>query len=289
LSLSNKCYTCSSQLSIFETQSYSFTEKKINVKICPRCNTSLFIIDETLETILKTKRIPDEYLEGIKDLYWLCSTSPDAFAYFNVAEELLELFLLDEVEFVFNDDIIEANYSTYSLHQIIGVLEEAKLVDIRGDKIYPGAVMKQIIGLRLQKIPLDSKDMESTIQAYKSILSLVIIKNRMFSDYKPRGALVILHNLSELVNEAIKKGKNVLNELNGDDFDKISAESKSPKRQQKKIKRKICGFSDGYTKLIEDYENDNLIFKDYVVNFLDRIRERILEREREIEREVFEL
>lgn len=284
-----KCFTCSNILSLSDSYKYHYKEKNQEVMICKRCQTSLFIIDETLESILSSQRIPEKYLDGIKDLYWLCSTSSDAFAYFNVAEELLENFLLDEVEFVLDEDVEEANYSTYSLVLILSTLEEARLIKFDGDTIRPGELMNQIMNLRLQKIPLDSENMESTIQAYKSILTLVIVKNRMFSNFKPRGALVILHNLADLVNNAIKNSEEVGKTMNGDNFDKVSAEAKSPRRQQKKIKRKICGFSDGYTKLIEDVEDETLILKDYVVDFLNHIRERILEREREITRDVFEI
>jgi hypothetical protein len=127
---------------------------------------------------------------------------------------------------------------------------------------------------------MDSLEVRKKIKEMHGIISVSITKGLLSRDkFKPQKALSPFKLVSRIILES--------NENNGiardiSEYDIDMAFLKLSQRQKNKIRREMCGFSDGETKIIKDKDiKGDMPLKDAVIIYSENMRERFRERNRD--------
>jgi len=248
--------------------------------MCKPCQLTLFQLNEVINDYLNGS--PPEWMSDfIRELDFIYQEDLRVRGYFNVASEVVEIFVIDKEPSVKIDDVEEFHNTHIAQRRIIEVLEWAKIVERKGDRLYPGELTIKFISLRREERYLTDEEIQKVIFEIRGLLTVALTKALLeMNVYVPRGALSIFNMLSRQI--LASYGQDSVDpkiyKLNQDiTFGMI------PKRQRNHIKRRMIGLSGGGTRLIEDIDDEgNLVLKPKVVRYLQRIRERIRERQRTV-------
>lgn len=251
-----------------------------NTKLCDNCELALFQIDTILSLYLENESPPPWLLNGLIQIAsWIYFNNPHGSGFFNTANEIVEIFAIDRNETLPIDELSEINYTNLPAKTVLDTLKKALIIDYDTKNIYPGAISKKLIKIRWEGYEMNSQEVKMKINEIHGIIAVAVTKSLVVSNkHKPQRALGLFKLMSKLIFESFDTG-----EINPyiSEYDLDLAFNKLPTRQKNKIKRELCGFSDGETKIINDKDIEgNMPLKDSVITYIENMRERYRERER---------
>ncbi len=245
-------------------------------ELCKLHEFALFQISETLSEFIQQENPPEWLLDGIRELSWIFFGHPRTAAYINVSMEIADRFAIERLPHISINDIKEVNYTRLSPRRIISLLEDALIIRVENNIVYPGPLSLRLREVRDLGYPLNSPEQKARALEYHGILAISVLRSMLLEgEYIPRGALSVLTLLSlqALTSEEIQR------EISDVTWD--SAFRDVPNRQENKMKRIMAGLLDGVTKMIHNINEDGKPeLKTEVVSYLVNMRERYRERER---------
>jgi hypothetical protein len=245
--------------------------------LCERCELSIFQVTETLELYIKENPVPDWLIKGIGELAWIFAENPRTQGYLNTAREVTWMFTLDRSEEIGVDDVMEVNYARIPRDEILTLLEEAFIVERKGNKLFPGALVKKLQQVRLEGYAMNTYEVEGKLLEIQGILAIALIASLIKRNkYIPRRALAVLHVLSQ---NMIRSGETIEQVIPDDIFELALVGLTS--RQKRHVQYIMIGFADGRTKILSDVTDDGVSLKDVIVAYCGKMRERWRERVRE--------
>lgn len=81
--------------------------------LCERCSLNLFQINEILDTYIHINPAPNWLLNGIRELAWMYMSIPRTMAFFNTANEVTWIFIMDREDKISVDEIMGINPNSY--------------------------------------------------------------------------------------------------------------------------------------------------------------------------------
>jgi hypothetical protein len=243
---------------------------------------NLFQINEILEIYIQENQPPNWLLYGLRELHWIFSEYPITAAYINTATEVTEMFIIERKDRIDVDDVKEVNFTNLPRDKIISLLEEAFIVERKGDTILPGQLVKKLQQIRWEGYEMGSIEIQNKLLELHGILTVALTKSMIRDgNYLPQRALAVFSMLSYHMLSCEEEIEPILSEYTWD-----LAFAKLGTRQQNRIKRMMAGFFDGKTKIIDDItENGKIVLKPSIIEYITQMRERFRERERERGRE----
>jgi hypothetical protein len=247
--------------------------------LCDTCELTLFQIDTIISEYLLNP--PSWLVEGVTEISsWVYNGNPRGAGYFNTANEIVEVFAIERKEEFPLEELKEMIYTNLPEKQVLKILKEALIIDYDTESIYPGPLSKKLMDIRWEGYEMDSLEVRKKIKEMHGIISVSITKGLLSRDkFKPQKALSPFKLVSRIILES--------NENNGiardiSEYDIDMAFLKLSQRQKNKIRREMCGFSDGETKIIKDKDiKGDMPLKDAVIIYSENMRERFRERNRD--------
>lgn len=242
---------------------------------CSVCRTSIFQVKEFLSSYLESETQPEWLANAIREFSWILLEHPQTAAFFNVAEEVLHIFILDHQDKLHVEELKEVNFTNLPRDLVVEVLRKGHIVEVEGDYLVPGRLAKNLINTKWAGYAFSDQDFENKIIEFRGVLTMAITWSLLQDEkYIPRRVMGILAVFSKLI--LCEEDPKVI-----DDITFQSAMSRLTSRQQRRIRSYMTGFRDGKTKIIDDVDvNGALILKPVMVEYIVRTRERIRERER---------
>lgn len=242
---------------------------------------SLRQLDEILVMYIEHSVIPEWLRDVMPEFDFMYNRDMQTRAFFNVAVELKDIALFDEKEYINVEDLIELRFTTIPTGTILHVMKKAYLLEIEKSKYKFGRLVQKLISIRMAGYKLNSSELQKIHRETRGVLCVAITKALIeeFRTYIPRGALLVFNMLSHHI-QRFSPNEEISN--------KISKQSQSigfklvPSRQSKHLTYYMSGLHNGTTRIIEDVDNEGVITcKPCVAVYLNRIRERLRERDRE--------
>jgi hypothetical protein len=261
-----KCDCC--KLPEFELEDYE------GVKICKKCQLSIFQITDILETYLKEDAPPKWIINIVKELAWIYKKNPRTMGYFNTAEEISKVFLFDSVTKISNEELKELNYSTLPNNKILSLLKEGLIVELNDEYILPGPLVKKLQQVKWEEVAISAPRLQSKLLELNGIVTIAITRAMITTKEQiPRQSLSIFHLLSNqiLLSDDDEDVENIIPEYSfeGTMFSLLN------NMQVDRVLRTMTGFGDGSTKLIEDIDDHNEIHLNKTTTiYLNQMRER---------------
>jgi len=210
------------------------------------------------------------------------------FGYLNTACELTFAFVLGRERRIAVSDLKEMNYTRLTEAEILRLMQTALLVRIHDGALIPGPITEKLYALRMEETRIRTPEFQAAMAQTIGVIAVALTK-ALFDLYGmeegggrfPRSAMAILHLLAALVIEADENGRPIDPHLAYNRFLDLTHKMLTP-RQQRFAVYQFVSIADGRARLLKDFDSrtSELIFDDVVVNFLERIRELIRERER---------
>lgn len=244
---------------------------------CERCRLSLFQILEILKSYVEEDPPPNWLIRGVRELSWIFREYPRTQGYFNTAMEILELFIIDRMDEINDQDIEELNQTALPREKVLELLEKAFIIKRKGEVVLPGALTKKLQRVRWEGYEMNTPQVESRLLEVHGVLTAALSRSLIVTkEYFPRRALAIFHLLSEQIMRSSEHVEPVIPE-----YVFLIAFRDINIRQRRRISRIMSGFLDGRTKVISDAEEDGTAtLKDIMVTYCEKMRERFRERER---------
>jgi hypothetical protein len=202
-------------------------------------------------------------------------------AFFNVAVELKDIALFNEKQYITPEDLDELRFTTIPTRTILHVMEKAYLLEREGSKYRFGRLMQKLISIRMAGYRLNSPELQKVHRETLGMLCVAITKALIddFRRYIPRGALLVFNMLSHHI-LSFSPEEEISNKMSKSS--QRAGFKLVPSRQSKHLTYYMSGFHNGTTRIIEDVDNEGVITcKPNVTVYLNRIRERLRERDRE--------
>jgi len=249
-------------------------------EFCQRCELSLFQVTDIIKTYVEEDPPPHWLVDAIGELGWIFREYPRTKGYLNTAIEVTWMFILERLDEVGIDDIAEVNHSNLPRDKILTILEEASIITIEGEKVFPGIIVQKLRKVRWEGYQMDTPQIKSKLLELHGILTVALTQSMLNDkEYIPRRALAVFHMLSD---NMINSGEKIEPVIPDYVFDKACGEMSE--RQKNKIRWVMSGFIDGQTKIISDVtERNGMTIKDEMVKYCEKMRERWRERDRERE------
>lgn len=244
------------------------------------CLMTLQQIDCILTTYIEEDEVPEWITKVMPEFDFIFQRDSRARVFFNVSSELRYMALLDNIKTINIGDLNELNYSRIPDNAIINVLERAFLIEKKGRDFIPGKLLEKLSDTRLYGYELNSPELQNTHREINSVISIALMKALIedFNTYLPKGAIAVFNMLSDLIlkNKHGKTSNTIDKRLVSKNFRIVS------KRHFNHLAYSMVGNIDGRTRILQDIdENGEIICKECVLIYLDRMRERIRERTRE--------
>lgn len=256
---------------------YCSEERSGDSELCEVHEFALFQVAEILTNFIQSGEPPDWLLNGLRELAWIFYGHPRTAAFVNAAVEIADRFAIERVPELTIHDVKEVNYTRLPQRRIIGLLEEALIVEREGDILKPGPLTRRLMTVRDLGYPLNSPEQKQKALEYQGILAISLLRAMLRDEtYVPRGALAIVTLLAV---HALASG-DIAAEISDLTWD--MAFHAIPNRQENKLKRIMAGLLDGVTKMIHNINDEGRPeLKDCMVVYLQNMRERFRERRRE--------
>lgn len=247
--------------------------------LCDKCKLTVFQITESLELYLKSKRPPKWLLTFLRDLGWVYQFFPKTKPYFDVAHEVTNKFVLYRREEMSADEVRRLAYANVPRHKIIDILEKAGIVKVgnNADILYPGVLCERLREIRWEGYKINSPQFQKRNMERNGILTIALTKSLLSDgEFTPRKALSLFHLLSlhmQFCDEKIAKAI--------PSFIQTRAFRALPESVLYGVKTQMTGWVDGQTKLLDDLdEKENILLKDEIVEYAEKMRERHRDRTR---------
>lgn len=255
---------------------YCKKEASRSSELCEYHEFALFQVAEILTNFIQSSEPPDWLLAGLRELAWIFYGHPRTAAFVNAAIEIADRFAIERVPKLTISDVKEVNYTRFTQNRVIGLLEEALIVEREGEILRPGPLTKRLMTVRDLGYPLNSSEQKQRALEYQGILAISLLRSMLRDGtYVPRGALAVMTLLSVHALASRDIGPEI-SDLTWD-----IAFRAVPTRQENKLKRIMAGLLDGVTKTIHNINDEGRPeLKDFMVKYLQNMRERFRERSR---------
>lgn len=255
---------------------YCNKEASGDSELCEFHEFALFQVAETLTAFLHSSDPPEWLLAGIRELAWIFYGHPRTAAFVNAAVEIADRFAIERVPKLTIGDVKEVNYTRFPQNRVIGLLEEALIVEREGEILHPGPLTKRLMTVRDLGYPLNSPEQKKRALEYQGILAVSLLRSMLRDGtYVPRGALAIMTLLSIHALGSRDIGSEI-SDLTWDTAFRVV-----PNRQENKLKRIMAGLLDGVTKTIHNINDEGRPeLKASMVKYLQNMRKRFRERPR---------
>lgn len=249
-----------------------------------KCERTKFQLDEIID-IYKKGEPPSWLVEAICEFSWIYYDNVRTSAFFNVASEIAECFILGDSEKIDRSEIRELCYSGIPEGEILELSQEGKIITYDEEYIYPAEIINRAKDIVEKGYELDSKESELKRKEMFGFLTVCLTKSLINStNYGiPRTALSTFHLLSEQMREAKDDEDEITDTRIFNAFSGLST------RQQERKMRRMAGFDpSGTPKIIRDIDmwgtpHLKLCMVEYVNNMRERFRLRSRDsRDREI-------
>lgn len=246
--------------------------------ICERCLLTLRQIDTILSIYLEENEVPEWLINFLPEIDFLFDRDSRARVFFNASKQLRDIVLIENPNKIWPEHLTELNYSQIPQNRVLSILEKAMLLKKVKDYYEPGILLNRLLDIRLYGYEFDSIELQSSHKQINAIICVALIKALIedFETYIPKGALAVFNMLSQhmIMYESTEISNIISKNTISKSFRIVS------NRHFNHIKYTMGGISDGRTRIIRDLTEDyDLVCKDNVVIYLERIRERMRERE----------
>jgi len=269
------------------------------VPICKNCQISLFQIEELRDvlrySIMHKENPPEWALKAANKITEILSNYPEFIAYKNVVSEVVWDYIIDEeaqIEGIEIDELVSLKYAYRNKNEILQELYKLGIVDITNNrKLLPGNLLLPLLEIKeVYGDNFSSVNWEMYTSAIQAIFMLDITKKHIdeyLTGRKKRNlrqVLTIFKILSRVIEDNLDKTSYPEGfSIAQIDFD-IMLSLLGDKRTKLKFYVNVTGILDGKSKLVEDFDDKNRVFKihkdfkEYIIRMIERIRE--IERER---------
>ncbi|MCJ7760095.1 hypothetical protein MUP59_03010 [Candidatus Bathyarchaeota archaeon] len=236
----------------------------------------MFQVKEFLRHYLESEDQPEWLSNAIREFSWILQEHPLTAAFFNTAEEVLRIFILEQQTRLSLEDLKEVNLTALPRDLVVEVLRRAHIVEVQGEQLVPGKLTLILMNTKSAGYALSDPDFEKRMIEFRGVLTMGITWSLLQEErFTPRRVMAILAVFSMLILSETKPEMI-------DDLTFRSAMSGLTTRQQNRIRSYMAGFRDGRTKMIDTVNDDGaLILKPTMVEYILRTRERLRERERD--------
>lgn len=247
-------------------------------KLHGECQRTKFQIEEIINLYLEGEP-PDWLTNALAELSWLYEENIRYSSFFNAASEIAEFFIIGGEQFISIDTLDTLNISSIPNSRIIQCLVDSKLIEVNDNKIFPTKILKQGRNEIMKGNELGSEIATNKRKEFYGFLAVSLTKmlmdNLSFGGF-PHDAIAIFQVISFQMYGA-EEGENVLTP------GRITSGMRDLTKYRRMRKcRKMAGFdSSGHTKIIKDKQGEDYILKDEIVEYVDQMRERYRDRERE--------
>lgn len=249
-------------------------------KICEKCQLSLFQVLDILETYVNSDAPPKWIVQVVKEFSWIYQKNPRTMGYFNTVLEVVEEFIFESHARLPSEEIIELNVSALPNNKILKLLSDAMVIEVKGDFVYPGLLVKKLQQIRWEGYDLTSTQLESRFLELHGIVTIAITRAMILNQEQiPRQVLALFSVLSnQIIVSGDEEIESIVPQYSFDNNLNIFLQG----RQVTKMKRHLSGLADGNSKFIKDIDDNGSVYlKDSTVVYLTEMRERWRDRERE--------
>lgn len=249
--------------------------------ICNICMLSLQQLDEILVTYIEQSTIPEWIRDVMPEFDFMYNRDMGTRAFFNLAVELKDVALFEGKEYINIKDLTELRFTAVPTNTILHVMEKAYLIEKKQSRYKIGKLIHKLVSIRMAGYSLNSSELLKVHREILGVLCIAITKALIgeFKTYVPRGALAIFNMLSHHILEHLPN-EEISNKINNQS--QYVGYRIVPSRQRKHLTYYMAGFHDGSTRILDDLNDESeIICKPCITVYLNRMRERLRERDRE--------
>ncbi len=243
--------------------------------LCVVCRTTVFQLSEIMRSYLEDDSPPEWLTDSVGEFAWILEEYPPTAAFFNVAQEVLYAFILDEQNELPADDLKELAFTNWPRDRVLHMLEVAKVVELTDGHVFPGKLTKNLMNIRWAGNQLAADDYTKQMIEFRGILTISLVYSLLQEDWLVTNRALGVIGIFSLL---------IISEINPSIIDDTTfkyALSHLNARQKRRIEYHLTGLRDGVPKMIDDATDAGLVLKPCMINYVERMRERYRERARE--------
>ena len=262
---------------------------------CKYCEVAYGQLEETLNEYLSifgggvpSKRPPPWMESMLREFDFLYRRNAFLLGYLNTAIDVCFEFILENKTKISEKGLKELNHTNTINRNVINVLTNALVIDYDGTNITSGKIIERMRQIKWAGIPIGEPRFQQKVQELNGLIAIALTKalfdiygSRGKGDRFPRTAISLLHFFSGIIIDAESKNIDINPIRQMSEFSSIIAYQLN-KRQKDFLFWQFLGLLDGRDRIIYDYNeiNDSLKLKDNVIEYLERMRERLRTRGR---------
>jgi len=235
----------------------------------------MFQVTVILESYMNEDTPPEWLSKSIGEFAWILEEYPPTAAFFNVAQEVLHDFILDEQNELSVEDLKELGFTNWPRDRILHLLELAKVVELEDGHVHPGKLTQNLIRTRWAGYELADEDYANQMVEFKGVLSISLVYSLLQEEWLTANRAFGIISIFSLL---------IMSEIDPTVIDDTTfryALQHLGARQKRRIEYHLTGLKDGVPKMIIDATDAGLVLKPCMVDYVDRMRERYRERSRD--------
>lgn len=243
-----------------------------------KCRITAYQLEEIIEIYRNNEEVPQWLSNAVAEFAFVYEENMREKAVFKSAGEIAEEFVISGKEKLRRDNIDYMIRSRRPNKEILRTLEEGMIIELKNGKIFPGEMIGQCRKIADRGIELNEPESKKARQEMFGFLAIALTWSLVTQDrkYKPRYAL----SIPKIITEQIRGAREGEDELISIRFQNATKELK--KYQRDKLMERMAGWvPSGDNRIIKDISFDGTpLLKDCMVEYTDRMRERLRERMR---------